>query len=164
MTEDLGGEAPCLAPFFHLDGEVTGPVASALLVDLADAVVIANPEGRIVFWNRAAERLFGWPADDALDRTLDLIIPEKHRQRHWDGYRAVMASGESQYSTQLLEVPALRSDGSRLSISFTVTLIRDDRGVAGVAAVIRDETERRQRQRRLEQRVSLLTRPGTLPL
>jgi PAS domain S-box-containing protein len=131
-------------------------VAVALLVELAEAVVISDPEGRIVFWNAACERLFGWAAADVLDRPLDVIIPAKHRARHWDGYRAVMASGSTKYSTQLLEVPALHRDGRRLSISFTVTLVRAAGAVVGIAAVVRDETERWEEKRRLLRQVAIL--------
>lgn len=126
--------------------------AGAVLAELAEAVVISDREGRIVFWNAACERLFGWPADEVLDRSLDVIIPEKHRARHWEGYRAVMASGSSKYATELLEVPARHRDGRRLSISFTVTLVRAAGAVVGIAAVVRDETERWEERRRLQQR------------
>lgn len=167
MIEELGGEAPCFAHLLHRP-DLTGAAATALLRDLAEAVLISDHDGRIIFWNASAERLFGWPAEDALDRSLDLIIPPKHRARHWQGYRQVMASGSSKYSTQLLEVPALHRDGSTLSISFTVTLTRDAERVTGIAAVVRDETERRQERRRLGRqlvtRTPILGHPGAAPL
>lgn len=126
------------------DGAVTAPDLAQLVHDLADAVIVAGADGRIVLWNAAATRLFGWTEEEALSRSLDLIIPERFRARHWTGYEQVMASGETRYGTQLLEVPALHRDGRTLSIAFTVTLLHgDDGSVSGIAAVIRDETSRR---------------------
>jgi PAS domain S-box-containing protein len=110
---------------------------------LADAVVIADAAGTIVFWNDAAERLFGWPAADARGRTLDLIIPERLRARHWAGYERVMATGHTAYGDRLLEVPAVHRDGRTLSVAFTVTLLGDPgRAPSHIVAVLRDETAR----------------------
>jgi len=157
---ELGGDPPCWAHLFE-DGEHDGsevpPVCDDVLADLvrglADAVLIADAAGRIVFWNDAAERLFGWPADEAVGQSLEMIIPERLRGRHWDGWQRVVASGETKYGTTLLEVPALHRDGRQLSIAFTVSLLTapdGDGAVTAVAAVLRDDTER-WRQRR-EQR------------
>src|SRR5262245_21165852 len=105
--------------------ELTPPLAEAVLarlvVDLADAVVIADTAGTICFWNAAAERIFGWTADEALGASLDLIVPERQRSRHWDGYRTVMATGTTKFGSDLLRVPSLHRDGQRRSIAFTVT-------------------------------------------
>lgn len=154
-VEDEGGDAPCWADQFE-DRSVV-PLADGeqaeLLRALADAVVVADPEGRIAFWNDAATHLFGWSAEEALGQTLDLIIPEKQRRAHWDGYARVMASGETRYGDQLLRVPSLHADGQRRSIAFTVTLLRDGDAVTGIAAVIRDETQRWAEEQSLRRRV-----------
>ena len=134
-------------------GWLTGDVAHTVLCDLGDAVVVSDAEGRIVFWNDACERLFGWTSAEALGATLDLIIPERHRARHWEGYRGVVASGSTRYGDRVLEVPALHRAGRRLSVAFSVTLIRSAGAVVGVAAVVRDDTERWQERQRLRQRV-----------
>lgn len=128
-------------------------VLAALVHELADAVIIADAQGAITFWNDAATRLFGWSGDEAIGRTLDLIIPERLRERHWEGYRAVMASGETRYGTRLLEVPALHRDGHQLSIAFTVTLLSrlGEAEPFAIAAVLRDDTERWQERRQLRQ-------------
>lgn len=116
---------------------------AALLHQLADAVIIANADGTIVYWNAAAERTFGWSADEAVGRSLDLIVPDRQQGAHWDGYHKVMATGETRYGTDLLRVPSLHADGARRSIAFTVTLLKDPSGaVTGIAAVVRDETQR----------------------
>lgn len=121
-----------------------------LLEAMADAVVVADTSGSIVFWNGAAERVFGWPAAEAVGRSLDLIIPERQQRAHWDGYHKVMATGETKYATDLLRVPALTASGERRSIAFTVTLLTDPAGaVTGIAAVVRDETDRWNEERAL---------------
>jgi PAS domain S-box-containing protein len=129
-----------------------------LVTQLADAVILADGEGRITFWNDAATRLFGWSTAEALGETLDLIIPERLRERHWTGYRGVMATGHTSYGTKLLEVPALHRDGSNLSIAFTVTLLFDgeDSQPSAIAAVLRDDTERWQERRRLRDELARL--------
>jgi PAS domain S-box-containing protein len=131
----------------------------ALLDALGDAVVVADPEGRIRFWNPAAERLFGYAAGDALGRSLDIIIPERLRERHWAGYREVMRTGVTRYGTQVLRVPAIRQDGTRISIAFTVALLTDAQGrVTGIAAVMRDETARWAEEQALRKRLAELER------
>ena len=133
-------------------------VLADLVRGLADAVVIADADGTIVFWNDAATRLFGWPASEAVGQSLDLIIPERLRDRHWTGYREVMATGHTSYGDRLLEVPALHADGRRLSIAFTVSLLAgpDPDHPAGIAAVLRDDTERWQERRQLRDELTRL--------
>jgi PAS domain S-box-containing protein len=107
---------------------------------LGDALVVADAGGVIRFWNAAAEHLFGFTKTDALGKSLDLIIPERLRQRHWAGFDKAMASGETSPGRDLLRVPAIHKDGRRLSISFTVGLLFGPEGkVTGIAAVIRND-------------------------
>jgi PAS domain S-box-containing protein len=129
-------------------------VLAVLLTRLADAVVVADRTGTICFWNEGAEHLFGWSAAEAIGASLDLIVPERQRSRHWDGYHRVMETGDTKYGTDLLRVPSLHADGQRRSIAFTVTLLTDDAGaVAGIAAVVRDETERWKEEQELRRRL-----------
>ena len=122
-----------------------------------DGIIFADEEGRIRLWNGGAERIFGYTESEALGSTLDLIVPERFRERHWEGYRRVIETGETQYGDQLLSVPGVRGDGSRISIEFTVSLIKTDEGeVEGVAAIVRDATEGWQRERELKRRVAEL--------
>lgn len=131
----------------------------ALIANTDHAVVVADPEGVIRFWNPAAEAMFGYRGREALGQTLDIIIPDRLRERHWDGYRRVMATGETVYSGRTLAVPAVRSDGARLSVEFTVTLLRDEAGeVAAIAAILRDVTVRWNEERDLRRRLAELER------
>jgi PAS domain S-box-containing protein len=122
-----------------------------------DAIVAAGIDGSILLWNRAAERIFGYTKDEALGHSLDLIIPERLRIRHWEGYRRVMRTGESRYGTEVLRVPAVHKDGRRLSIAFTVALLYSPaREIEAIVAIIRDETSRWEEERDLRQRLAEL--------
>ena len=162
MTPDEGGEAPCFAHLLDEPPQHTDEALAELLRHLADAVVIADADGAITFWNDAAARLFGWSADEAVGRSLDLIIPERLRARHWAGYRQTMATGHTSYGDRLLEVPALHRDGRTLSIAFTVSLMHEADGGAptAIAAVLRDDTDRWQERRRLRAELTALRDGG----
>jgi PAS domain S-box-containing protein len=139
---------------------VTDDVLAALVDRADDAVIVADAAGTIRYWNAAAERMFGYSREQALGSSLDLIIPEKLRDRHWEGYWRVMATGETAYAGRMLAVPALRADGSRISIEFTVTLLHDPSGAAiwGIAAILRDVTARWEQHRALQHEVQDLRR------
>ena len=128
------------------------------IVDHAqDAMIFADGDGVIRLWNAGAEAIFGYRAEEAVGRTLDLIIPAHLRARHWAGYRQVMATGVTRYSREVLAVPALRQDGTRLSLEFTIILLRDAAGeLLGPAAIIRDVTARWQRDTALKKRLAAL--------
>jgi len=122
-----------------------------------DAIVAAGADGGIVVWNPAAERIFGYTEGEAVGRSLDLIIPERFRQRHWDGYRETMRTGHTKYATDVLRVPAVHKDGRTLSIAFTVTLMHEpDTGARVITAIIRDETTRWNEERELRRRLAEL--------
>lgn len=128
-----------------------------LVSTIGDAVVTSDAAGAIVVWNAAAERIFGFTQAEAIGRSLDLITPDRHRQRHWDGYAKTMRSGVTRYGSDVLRVPALHRDGRALSIAFTVGLLFDaDRKVTGITAVIRDETDRWNEERRMRRRLAEL--------
>ena len=134
------------------------PVDFEQLIDaLGDAVIVADPHGKIAVWNAAATRIFGFSAAEAVGHGLDLITPERLRHRHNVGFDKSMETGTTRYGEQLLKVPAVHKDGRTLSIAFTVTMLFDEgRRVAGVAAVIRDETARWHEERQLKQRLAAL--------
>jgi PAS domain S-box-containing protein len=156
-TIQEGGETPTLARTM-VEPTVGDELLAQLVHSLSDAVVIADPDGTIVFWNDAASRLFGWSIPEALGQTLDIIIPERLRHRHWAGYHEVMATGRTSYGERLLEVPALHREGRRLSIAFTVTLLcrPGDARPSAIAAVVRDDTERWQERRELKEEIDSL--------
>lgn len=124
---------------------------------MGDGVVISDAKGDIIFWNAAAQRIFGYSSSEALGKSLDIITPERFRERHWDGYKKSMETGTTRYGTTLLTVPALHKEGKPLSIAFTVAMLTDSSGkVTGIAAVVRDDTERFQNDRVLKKRIAEL--------
>ena len=121
------------------------------------AILFADREGKIRLWNSGAETIFGYTEKEALGQSLDLIVPERQRQRHWEGWDTVMASGVTKYGRDPLAVPAMRKDGSRISIEFNVVLVRADGGeLAGVAAMVQDVTARWQKQKEMNARLAAL--------
>ena len=121
------------------------------------AVVFGDREGIIRLWNSGAEAMFGFTAAEAVGQSMDLIVPEKHRPKHWEGYDRVMRTGITKYGREVLSVPALTKSGKRISIEFNVALLRDETGqVAGVAATITDVTARWERDKALRARIAEL--------
>jgi PAS domain S-box-containing protein len=122
-----------------------------------DAVIFADRDGRIRYWNAGAASMFGWSAVEALGRSMDLIIPERQRGRHWQGWDQVMKTGQTRYGHDILAVPASRKDGAPLSIEFTIQLVRDEAGaIVGASAIIRDVTDRWTRDREMRKRLAEL--------
>lgn len=135
--------------------------AVALLDTTPDAVIYADASGTILFWNQGAARIFGFAAAEAIGQPLDIIIPETLRARHHAGHGKTMRTGETSYGAgETLAVPALRKDGSRISVEFTIVPFRDETGaMAGIAATLRDVTPRFEELRALRRRVADL-KPG----
>ena len=132
-----------------------------IVAEAGDAIIMADREGIIRLWNKGAERIFGFGPEEAVGRSLHIIIPENLRERHDEGFHRVMASGRSKYTLELLAVPALRKDGARISVEFTMTLVRDQEGlVLGAAAIIREVTARWEKERALKRRLAELEAQG----
>ncbi len=121
-----------------------------------DAILFADQEGVIRLWNRGCELVFGYRAEEALGRSLDLIIPERLRGRHWDGYFKVMETGESRYGTDLLSVPALHRDGRQISCAFSIVLLKEGNVILGVASIMRDVSATFEKEKELRARISQL--------
>ena len=128
----------------------------AVLSTRSDAIIAADKKGIIRFWNPGAERIFGFSSTDAIGQSLDIIIPERLRQRHWDGYDLAMKTGRSRYGEgDVLAVPAIRKDGGQVSVEFTVMLLRDEVGrLLGIAALLRDVTARFEELRALKRQLA----------
>ncbi|SDX69910.1 PAS domain S-box-containing protein [Collimonas sp. OK242] len=124
---------------------------------VGDAIVVCDAGGAITLWNRAAERMFGFAESEALGKSLDLIIPERQRQRHWDGYHKTMQTGQTRYGHDVLRVPALHKEGHALSIAFTVAILYSaEQTLTAIVAIIRDETTRFSEERNLRKRLAEL--------
>jgi PAS domain S-box-containing protein len=115
-----------------------------LVANLPDAIIYADAAGLVRFWNHGAERIFGFSQSEALGQSLDIIIPEALRKRHWDGYARTMQTGVTRYGAgDVLSVPAIRKDGHRISVEFTILPFIDlDGQTVGIAAILRDVSKR----------------------
>ncbi len=140
--------------------ELVDQIARALLQTRSDAIVAADRDGIIRFWNPGAERIFGHDAGDAIGCSLDLIIPERLRGRHWHGYRETMASGRSRYGEgDVLSVPALHKNGTTISVEFTIVPLKNQSGaMVGMAAIMRDATKRFEEMRMLKRKLAEMTK------
>jgi PAS domain S-box-containing protein len=128
-----------------------------LVAGAGDAIMVCDAEGLVTFWNAAAERIFGHTAAEAIGQSMDMIIPVRQRERHWDGYHKTMASGITKYGADLLRVPALHKEGHTLSIAFTVSMIyTPDHKVDSIVAIVRDESKRFAEDRELRKRLAEL--------
>lgn len=144
MIEDLGG------------------FCARLVAEMPDAVIAADAAGVIRFWNAGASRIFGYKEAEALGQSLDIIIPDGPRARHWEGYRRTMATGVTRYgAADLLSVPAQRKDGRRISVAFTIVPLRAADGtMEGIAAVLRDVTAAFEETRALRRELAALRAAG----
>ena len=130
---------------------------NALVAAVGDGVMVCDASGAITLWNPACERLFGHTEAEVLGKTMDMIIPERLRKRHWEGYEKTMATGITKYGHDVLRVPAIDKLGRSLSIAFTVAMLYSPDGkVSAIAAIIRDETSRFNEERALKKRVAEL--------
>ena len=129
----------------------------ALVAAVGDAVMVCDAQGAILLWNPACERMFGHTEAEVLGKTMDMIIPERLRKRHWEGYEKTMATGITKYGHDVLRVPAVDKQGRTMSIAFTVAMLHSPDGkVSAIAAIIRDETSRFNDERALKKRVAEL--------
>ena len=128
-----------------------------IVEDAQAGIIFADEAGIIRLWNSGAEAMFGYTAAEAIGHTMELIIPEKHRARHDEGYARVMQTGITKYGRDALAVPALRKDGTRISIEFTIVLMRSaEGGVVGAAAIVQDVTAHWERDKALRARLAAL--------
>jgi len=134
-----------------------GSLCESIVEQSPIAIIVGDREGIVRLWNAGAQTMFGWSAEEALGKSMDMIIPEKHRPRHWEGYDRVMGTGVTKYGRNLLAVPALTKDGRRISIEFNVVLLKDAEGrVLGIAATMQDVTARWERDKALRAHVAEL--------
>jgi PAS domain S-box-containing protein len=135
-------------------------LVDAMLATASDAIIATDRAGIVSFWNPGADRIFGFSADEAIGRSLDLIIPHNLQARHWAGFSRVMETGDSRYGHgDLLSVPALTKSGRRISIEFTITMLKDEKNhPIGTVAILRDVTKHFEESRKLKRQLEELTR------
>jgi len=142
--------------------QASQPVIDALLATASDAIMATDRNGIIRFWNPGAERIFGFSTAEAVGQSLDIIIPDNFRKRHWDGFERTMQTGQSRYGAgDLLAVPALTKDGRRLSVEFTIAILRDaQQQPSGTVSILRDVSQRFEEMRELKRKLAARTATG----
>ncbi len=132
-------------------------LCEAVIDNTSLAVIFTDREGIVRLWNHGAEAMFGWTAAETVGKSMDMMVPEKHKARHWEGYDRVMETGVTKYGREMLAVPSLTKDGRRISIEFNIALVKDPSGrVLGAAATINDVSARWERDKALRARLNEL--------
>lgn len=131
------------------------PALSALLVEQSpDGIIFAGPDGNVAFWNAGAEKIFGFSEAEAMGKSLDIIIPEKLRKAHWDGFNKAIATGTTKLHGQALPTRAENAAGETRYVELSFSLVFDADGkVLGAMAACRDIDERYRQDRTNRQRL-----------
>lgn len=141
------------------ESDPIGPaIAAAIVMNAPDAILYTDRADIIRLWNSGCERIFGHAAAEAIGQPLDIIIPENLRERHRRGHAETMRTGHTKYASgDLLRVPALRKDGTRISVEFSIIPFRDSSGeITGIAAIMRDVTARFEEMKALRNELAAL--------
>jgi PAS domain S-box-containing protein len=142
---------------FRMDSHVGQILCERIVAQMPEAVIWADREGIIQLWNRGAESVFGYTAAEAVGQSLDLIIPDDLRDRHWTGYHRAIAAGRTRLGARALPTRALRKGGERIYVELSFAVIHDEAEAAiGALAVGRDITERHGKDRELRRRLAEL--------
>jgi PAS domain S-box-containing protein len=127
-------------PADRLQAEETRARLAAIVESSHDAIIGETPDGTITTWNSAAERLYGWRAEEVIGRSISITVPqEREPELAWILER--IRRGEHVDNLETLRV---RRDGSRMDVSLTISPIRDGSGaVIGISKISRDITQRK---------------------
>jgi PAS domain S-box-containing protein len=141
----------------------------AIAEQAPDAIIFVDTKGVVRFWNESAKAVFGYSADEALGRSLDLIIPERLRRAHWDAFQRAIEIGQTKLGRQAFATRAVHKDENRLYVELSFAVVKDMAGtVAGALGIARDITSRyvsdsalRERLSELEQKLKELSQSGS---
>jgi PAS domain S-box-containing protein len=121
----------------------TDTLAADIMTCMQEAVVYADLEGIIRYWNHGSEMVFGFSADEAVGQSVDIIVPEKMRKAHWDGYNKAIAHGDTLSGRGARMTRALQKSGEPLYVEMSFAMVRNQAGtLTGSIAVARDATAR----------------------
>lgn len=144
----------------HVDGHASAALGAVreLMDSSLDAIIVADDEGRITEWNRAAESTFGWARADVLGRRLaDTIVPERYREAHVRGLARFVATGKGPLVGRRIEIEGFHRDGREIPVELSILPSRSDRGYTFIAFA-RDISERREADRAIRESARLLER------
>ncbi len=131
-------------------------ILESIFNGVGDGILFCDTHGIIKMWSRGCEKIFGYTDKEAIGKSLDIIIPEKYRKTHWDGFFKAVEKKESKYSDDLLSVPAIRKDNKSISIDFSIAIIKEQEELIGFGAIIRDVTRQFQEKKQLKKELEEL--------
>ena len=142
-----------------MTGQAPSRLSDAILAQVPEAIIFADCDGLIRLWNRGAELLFGFAAVDVIGASLDIIIPERLRQAHWEGFHRAVASGDTRSGNSVRTTRAVHQSGGKLYVDLSFAVVRDDSGsVIGSVAVGRECSARHAADKALRERLAELER------
>ena len=134
--------------------------ALPLLRSMPEAVIFCDLEGVIRAWNGGAEKVFGWTAAEAVGQSLDLIIPERMRKAHWEGFDQAIARGGVKPGRTSMITRSLHKVEEFIYVDMSFEMVRDESGkMLGSMAVARDATKRFNEEKALRKQLAELTTP-----
>lgn len=143
-------------------GDVAQVPYQGVVEQLPDAVIVSDRQGVIRIWNRAAEELFGFAAAEAIGQSLDIIIPERFREAHWNAFDQAVVNGRTRLGSQVRTTRSMHKQGHKLYVDLSFGLVTDEAGsVVGATAVARDCTARFEADKALRKRVADLEAGAT---
>lgn len=129
-----------------------------ILRSMPEAVIFSDLEGIVRVWNGGAEKIFGWSAAEAIGQSLDMIIPERMRKAHWDGFNQAVARGGVKAGRTSMITRSLHKSEEFIYIDMSFEMVRDDAGnMLGSLAVARDATKRFNDEKALRKQLADLT-------
>lgn len=132
--------------------------ASAILRSMPEALIFCDLEGIIRVWNGGAEKVFGWSATEAVGQSLDLIIPERMRRAHWDGFNQAIERGGVKPGRTSMITRSLHKSLESIYVDMSFEMVKDEQGrMLGSLAVARDATARFTEEKALRKQLAELT-------
>lgn len=119
-----------------------------------DAIICSNAEGEITFWNRSAERLFGYSEDEILNASSEIIVPDSWLAIYESELERLRQGQRMELADRTIELSGLRKDGTEFPAEFSLSTWEEG-STTSIGAIVRDITERRQNEERLFRLASL---------
>lgn len=136
------------------------PSAAHILRSIPEALIYCDLEGIIRIWNAGAEKIFGWTAAEAVGQSLDMIIPERMRRAHWDGFNQALERGGVKPGRTSMITRSLHKSAEFIYVDMSFEMVRDEAGqMLGSLAVARDATKRFNEEKALRKQLAELTTP-----
>jgi len=167
ILERLNGKESCILSMWHDSTSIKLTEEKLRMSEIKfhticasahDAIITIDNEGRVSYWNEAAEKMFGRTSKEVTGKEIhELIMPERFRKRHQEGFKAFQDTGVGPVVGKAVELAALRKDGNEFPIELSVSAMQI-RGEWHATGIIRDITERKQAEEKLKQQVEELER------